>query len=284
MRLAKPIIKNRPNPFLGQLLLAAQKQEFIRIEDKYVISSEYEQDLLERLASHMIPSYLNDDTKYTLIESIYFDSSDFCLFQQHFKKIPERYKLRIRRYAPNGIWENQDLLVELKCKKRGISQKTRFKISTEQLDALCAGKLLMISHECHERNLDLPAGLLKKRIVEVNNLIKRYELRPVMKVGYKRYAFEMGGVRATLDRDLQAHHLYNPSENIKNKIREQSVWERAKKNLKKYNHEKRMVLEIKHSGKIPKWMETYPIMAAKTSFSKYCWGVAGFLSESSLQA
>ncbi|MFN8370726.1 MAG: VTC domain-containing protein [Bacteriovoracaceae bacterium] len=81
--------------------------EFNRIEDKYLVKMDDLNTVLKSLYTHMDPSYLDDVTQFTLIESLYFDSDNLDFYKHHFMDLTKRYKLRTRRYAPNGIWSTE---------------------------------------------------------------------------------------------------------------------------------------------------------------------------------
>ena len=89
---------------------------FARFEQKYFLSAQYATRFKSELAQYMSPSYPLPETHFTGIESVYFDSHDLHIYRMHFAAQAERFKIRLRRYAPNGISDDGSVHVELKSK------------------------------------------------------------------------------------------------------------------------------------------------------------------------
>src|SRR5262245_56004628 len=99
--------------------------KFVRIEDKFLLPSVYENILIQTIAGHMQPSYASSGTDFTLIESLYLDSDNLDFYQDHFTKTSGRAKVRVRKYAPNGVWASGDAFVEAKFKDLEVCTKER---------------------------------------------------------------------------------------------------------------------------------------------------------------
>lgn len=252
-----------------------EQDEFLRIEDKFVLCAEKIHPVLQEMRRKMNPGYPMPGVHFTLVESIYFDGPGFNFFQDHITGLEERYKVRVRRYAPNGEWSEGPFLLEVKCKKVGICKKFRFKISPQDLATLGRGEILNFNSELTELNQGTPTEKLAKRLRKVNQLIQAHELRPVVSVIYHREAFEKGDFRATLDRQITAHPLTPVSIQTKKDLGQMPLWNETKNSLQKYNVQSEAILEVKYLGSIPSWFEQIlqKNELMKTSFSKYCWAM-----------
>lgn len=261
----------------NKIISSVSEGEFKRIEDKFLVSKDMQDLVFKCLSANMDESYFENDTHYTLIESIYFDSSEITLFKDHFNVlIPKRYKMRVRRYGPNGVWNTENYLLEVKSKKEGQCKKVRFTIGQIELDVISGGLQLQFTERLINLNPKMKVETLQKRVNKINELIQKYGLIPSRSVKYKRFAFEKDGFRATIDVDLQEKSLIelggiNPASLIENEI-----WNKATNLVSKFKGEDKFVLELKHGGSIPAWakkmLKEYHI--AKTSFSKYCYFTA----------
>lgn len=260
-----------------EIVSSVNEGEFKRIEDKYLVPRALEQQVFNRLSENMDESYLDTDTHYTLIESIYFDSADVHFFKDHFNSaILKRYKMRVRRYGPNGVWNTENYLLEVKRKKEGACKKVRFTIGQPELDVISAGLQLELTERIISLNSKMKLETLKKRVAKVNELIETYGLVPARSVRYKRYAFEKNGFRATIDIDLVEGPLIDLTKVSEDELLANNIWEKANRLVNKFNGEDKLILELKHGGEIPQWatdmLKEFDIV--KTSFSKYCYFTA----------
>lgn len=250
--------------------------EFNRIEEKYIAPIGQFMGILGALHEHMTPSYLDQGTIFTLIESLYFDSPELDFFHHHMSGQTHRYKLRVRRYAPNGKWSAGTILLELKAKEGEHTKKTRFMLDVANFHRLINGKVICDTGAIRNLNLDLKLELLQKRIDGVNQLINKFSLIPVLSVQYKRYAFERGEFRVTVDQEISVQlkgqsSVHHSVEEIPSRIGAQ----RSEKFADKYRPQTHIVIEIKHQGEIPLYAQEIikEFMLQKAGFSKYCWGL-----------
>jgi len=255
----------------------AKHGKFKRIEDKVLLSQEQAGLLLGDVNRHMKPSYLREGTEFTLISSCYFDGAGLDFFHHHFLKTPKRYKLRVRRYAPNGIWSEEAPLIELKSKEEGISRKRRFSLTRDNYERVMCGKTIHITEELRALNPKAASEKLLKWVTKINGFILEYGLRPVLRVQYKRFAFEAAdGFRLTMDRDLNIEALdFNVSEAARTSLISDEIWGKARVLAAKYDRSRHCVVELKHTGRPPQWVESFlkQRVIEETSFSKYCWAV-----------
>lgn len=249
--------------------------EFKRVEDKFIVSLTEREAVLKKISLNMRPSYPEKSTQFTVIESIYFDSKNLDFFKHDVTDFPTQYKLRIRQYAPNGISNSKlPALLELKRKKGQESKKLRFKIGPMQILGLYQGESLPFNAELIDMNKDISADILKSRLTIMNNLMGEFLLRPVSSISYKRLAFEEGDLRVTIDTDLREKRLVDVFN--RNEFQVFSKLDKTEKMIKKFSAKDCFILEVKHQGNIPQWLEE--ILADrslnKSSFSKYTYFTA----------
>src|SRR5581483_9034919 len=96
---------------------SAEVSLFKRFEDKYIIPKTLRDALEKTLSKHLRPDYPDAKTRYNLMKSTYFDSSDLAMVKHHVSKAASRFKLRTRDYAPNGKLHKSDFTyLEVKAK------------------------------------------------------------------------------------------------------------------------------------------------------------------------
>lgn len=252
---------------------------FERTEDKYLVPRHLYDLFLDLIQERMTACYPIPGTVYTLIESRYYDSPQLLFYQQHFQSLPLRYKLRTRRYGPNGEWQGNVLHLELKAKQDKISKKERLRIGDQELQTLACGNVLCYTPMLREMNLDIKKKRLRKRIEKINGVLDEFAPRPICAVRYVRRAFEDDEVRVTLDCDLRARLVGELNPEAVAEICGGSTWEKMKKMGRKIVDDDHFLLEIKHRGTKPEWLEqllqSYELK--DTAFSKYCYSMTGFI-------
>ena len=125
-------------------------------------------------------------------------------------------------------------------------------------------------------NKDLRGELLRRRAEKVNDLQCKYSLTPSVSVVYRRYAFECDDLRITVDSNIEVDVLQKISREKALLLSSLPLWQKAHGLIEKYDPSKHCVLEVKHQGVIPEWANQLikDLGTKKTSFSKYCWGIA----------
>ncbi len=265
--------------------LETEKDNFVRIEEKYLVSRSNLDFLLEVLENALEPSYPIAGTKYTLIESVYFDSVGLDIFKSHFHSRDSRFKIRTRKYAPNGIWPagekaKEAAHLELKIKEHGVCKKSRFQISPDAERSIKAGKPLSLNRDLEDRNPELKTKSLSKRVDRVNTRVLSFGLKPSSVVTYNRIAYEKNGLRVTIDQDIQTSLLGELSEETQSSIHYDSqLWMQSQNMREQFHNGNDLVLEIKHSGSIPIWVTEMLKLteSKKASFSKYVYSIAEWL-------
>lgn len=256
---------------------------FVRIEDKFLLPRARFESFLEAAEEILRPSYPSNTTRFTRIESIYFDSEELNVYLSHFASGPGRFKLRLRRYFPNGVPYSTETHLELKSKESGISKKARFQVGEFDCAMLQRGMPITVSPELLELNPQMSVEKLTQRAGRVNRLIVQYKLRPKCAIRYTRRAYEEAqtGTRLTIDEKIHYQLLTEVSPEVGEQITHSSIWERAAEMRNRFSRQDILVVEVKHAGQIPasvqKLLDDH--QAIKSKFSKYCYSVTDRLTE-----
>jgi SPX domain protein involved in polyphosphate accumulation len=254
--------------------------EFMRIEDKYLVPNRFLDVLNNVLNRHMKSGFPDKSTQFAMIESLYFDSRNLDFFLHDVANLETRYKLRVRRYAPDGVWAD-GLHLELKRKRGDESRKVRFQVGPEDMAVLNKGGAIPYSAHLAELNPDIDPETLKSRVQKIDELILKYNLVPVRSVTYKRMAYELGDFRVTMDTGLTQAEYSDLDDEFCRGLKLQDFWKNADKLIKKFSVEDSFVLEIKHSGEVPVWMQDVlnGLSLNKTGISKYTYFTARSISQ-----
>lgn len=254
-------------------------ESFVRIEDKYLVPKSFLPQLLKLLRSNLDPSYISDDVKFNMIESLYFDSPSLKVFRDHFKSGISRFKLRLRQYGPNGSFapDTEPSHLEMKQKADGVSRKFRFKVNLKAKLALLAGRTLPADFAQAKKKKEL----ISERCTEVNSAISNFGLRPQAKVTYERQAFERDGLRVTVDDNVRAELLTPLSPELVSELLSSTELERAKEMIGQYSSNV-VIVEVKHAGFTPEWLNNFfaASQTAPASFSKYCYSISQHILQS----
>jgi SPX domain protein involved in polyphosphate accumulation len=267
------LISNRPGK-------SNATDTFSRIEDKFFIPRSRGPELIATLKNRLDSSYPDSATQFNLIESLYFDSGKLDIYRSHFESLDRRFKVRVRRYASNGVWKDDSVHLELKMKEKGVSKKVRFKIGPNECSLLSLGHRIPLSIELMRRNPKQGAITLLKRIAKMNAIIARYGLRPQCRVTYMRQAFERDGLRVTLDDQIRYQILSPIDSPTSSRISRSPAWEKASLMRNNFLRADHLVVEVKHAGTIPSWLQEFLAAtgASKMSFSKYCFTMSEHMS------
>ncbi len=261
-------INARPEP-KSAVSPGASDESFVRIEDKYLVPRDVAPMLIDLLETHLLRDRGNE---FTHIESIYFDSDALDIYKSHFEQLPRRFKLRIRRYAPNGVPLEDANHLEMKLKENGISKKYRFKIGSTDIELLRAAKPIPVSIGLQKLNPQMETKTLLKRLKAVNEAVVQYKLRPMCSVKYVRKGYEKDGFRVTLDDNIRLELLRDVKPQLIEEIGHAPIWEKASSMRETFVKSDSIVLEVKHSNNVPSWMSKFlsDNKIGLVSLSKYC--------------
>jgi hypothetical protein len=234
----------------------------------------------------MAPSYLDPKTQFCEVESIYLDSSSLNSYTSHFQSSEltvrgSRFKIRIRRYFPDGTAEqSQSALLELKQKVfDGVQSKTkkvRFSLGLRDLARLMKGKTVRFVPRLLRLNPGITPAQLFQRLVMINKLIRKHGLKPICRITYVRKAFEASGLRVTYDDRIQYQPLVErPGLLVRPGAMRLEQQERAAQMAEQFKSFDGVVLEVKHGGDVPRWLTDFleRTGSGKISFSKYCFSI-----------
>lgn len=239
-----------------------------RIEDKFVFDLSSLDGIIQTIEDHLKPDYPGRDTTYTLVRSIYLDTPDMTLLHDAINDNEPRYKLRVRCYAPNGVWST-DKYVEVKYKEGEIKKKVRILVDMDGFLKILAGQ--DVPDRIRKLNKDMPSSTYDSTVSLINK-ISSMGVSPVLQVEYKRYAFRGKTARVTVDTKIKAESLaglkhYTPPDDVKPGLNEIG---------KKLSNPTQGVIEIKHAENepVPDWLDSLIKKYKKSSegFSKMIWG------------
>lgn len=270
---------------ISQLTNAQHEQgSFERLEDKYLLTQEQAEALEILLKANLDNASPIPNTDYTIIESVYFDNSKLNVLKEYLAQNTSRSKMRTRRYAPNGNW-GKDIFIEVKAKEDGVSRKSRFQISNTEQSELFMGRTISKTADLSAINKKIEDGKLTKRVKRVNSFIEEMGTVPTCKVTYSRVAYERDSFRVTIDKDIKFESMAGIENGTKEEINAKTGWLGIMRTAQKQFSDRQYILEVKHSGDIPAWMQAFlkENKVQETSFSKYCYGmsfeVSGVLTE-----
>jgi hypothetical protein len=259
---------------------------FERIEDKFFVSRERLEELNALLEKQMAPSYLDPNTRFCGVESIYLDSSNLNSYTSHFRPATSsarggRFKIRVRRYYPDGRADHgQSALLELKQKvfdgEQAKTKKVRFSLGLRDLARLMRGKTVQFVPRLLRLNPSISPVQLFQRLRMINKLIRKHGLKPICRVSYVRRAFEASGLRVTYDDGIRYESLLRaPVMASPTVLMESEQQKRAAEMAEQFRSFDGVVLEVKHGGDVPGWLTSFldRTGSGKISFSKYCFSI-----------
>lgn len=214
---------------------------FKRYEQKYLLTLEQKQRLLEAMQPHMAL----DRYGRTTIRNLYYDTPTYRLIRHSLEKPVYKEKLRLRSYSAAG--EDSCVFVELKKKYKGVVYKRRLLLPRDTAMTWLAGAGPM------------PADSQIAR--EIDYFCRYYsQLKPVVFLSYDREAYYCkagGDFRVTFDDTIlfRRDRLSLGEEPDGTALLPPGT----------------VLMEIKTAGSIPLWM-THVLTRErifKTSFSKY---------------
>jgi len=193
-----------------------------------------------------------------LIDSLYFDTPEFALYQANERQQVDRFKLRIRRYpaTPQG-----PVFLEVKRRVNDIIAKTRGRLPSSEWTAL-------VEDPCAE----IPASIRGQDRAAVERflcLVHTYRARPVALVRYRREAYVSQidqYARVTIDRQICSQR------------RDRVSMEASPTGWLDMDHpgiqqdlSSLTVVELKFTSAVPRWMINLvqSLDLFRSSFSKY---------------
>ena len=194
---------------------------FKRVEDKYFITAEQMQEIIEECSERMKEDFY---FKYR-VHSIYYDSINSDLIIRSLLKPEYKMKLRLRCYGE--ATGHSPVFFETKKKYGNIVYKRRFELDEQEAyDYVDYG----IMHHVKNNTAD-----------EIDYMMKYYNLKPVVRISYDRQCYSAvkeADVRITFD------------SNVKYELNPES--------LKEEGNEKELplgiIMEVKAMDRYPMWL------------------------------
>ncbi len=257
--------------------------EIERIEDKYIIDLADLPAIKAEIDKNLKPAYPDKQTKDVLINTLYLDSPGMDFFKYHVYGMKERIKVRIRKYGPDGKWDNQNNFLEIKEKEHEDVRKSRIQLDDENLKKVRTGLQLKYSDELLKLNEPLYTHTdLKRYIEKYNKIVMKNDLTPILSVTYKRLAYGKGALRVTLDTNITCKSERTVPLSVAYKIKKAVDWKEVKGYGKRYDPKKNAVMEIKHNSKdLPPWLQKLldDRKLEPVKFSKYVYSAYNILSQ-----
>lgn len=226
-----------------------------RHELKYVVSLQQGEDFMRAAADFCRPdTHAGADGFYETL-SIYYDTADLRFYWDRQESVGFRRKVRLRRYAGEGV-EESSLFLEIKEKHKHMVAKKRCVLEPRDAEGQ-----VTLDPSLLELDRLLPLVVPSKGRDEISFLHERLLLRPIVNVRYLRRA--LAGVvdptlRITLDKRLSAS------------LPSVCDYDSASEDF--FLPPSKAVLEIKSERSVPLWLLSLVrrFEFGRTRYSKYC--------------
>jgi hypothetical protein len=257
-----------------------------RQEDKFFLPASKLQKFITLISQKLKEGDIDTSVRYNTNKTIYLDSKDLDSFRDNLESIKPRFKVRIRQYKPNDQEWESTAYIELKIKtEEGITKKTRVRIYSFMISEIEEGKEIK-TDGLEIINKDITKIELWKRLVAINTIIQKYGFKKQVTVEYNRRAFSGKDIRITIDDSLRYHDFRVIDGDTKKAILKSKGWEKIETPADKIKNNDYFILEVKHPGKLPKWLKE-AISETKVKpvrFSKYCSAIATYLKTDNIAA
>lgn len=250
-----------------------------RMEDKYLVARSFLEKLTSTLREHLKEGESDTDARFNYTQTIYLDTPDLDCFREAAAGVKPRFKVRIRRYAPNGGKFEDVAYIELKIKtEEGMTKKTRIRIPRDVILGITNGTFsLNPSEQLINLNRDVPIDVLTQRLQTINSTLKKYGFRHQITVHYERRAYANNDIRVTVDDHIKYMDAANLGD-AKDLIEGTPGFNKMEKLADRVKNTPYIVLEIKHRGVVPTWLKDLckEVKAESVKFSKYATAIVDF--------
>ena len=251
-----------------------------RFEDKYSLRASKLHDFTLKLSQKLKEGDSDTSVRHNRNRTIYLDNRDLDSFRDNIEDVKPRFKVRIRQYKPtNQDWEDT-AYVELKIKnKDGFTKKVRIRIPAALIPYICEGHEIKAGDYLVNLNMDISKIELWKRTLAINTTIAKYNFKKQLVVEYNRRAYSNKEVRVTIDDSLKYYNFSDVEDGLLDSIVESDNWKKNYKNVRKMKANDFFILEVKHCGKVPGWLEDLldENKAKEVKFSKYSAAVITYI-------
>lgn len=223
---------------------------FKRKEQKYLITRQQYEALVQQISPYMRPDKFGIDGRYS-VTSLYFDSDDHQIYFETKNKLKYRQKLRLRVYNDTDI--DGDAFFEVKQKHQKVVNKRRMLLPLKE-----AYKYLAYSDEIPLAEFQTSNTQVLREIHYFRTL---YALKPEMIVSYDRHA-----LHGVYDPDLRItfdSHL---------RCRNEDLHVESGAYGENFIDPNLIVLEVKVSDSVPLWLVRIlqDLNCEQKSASKFC--------------
>jgi len=266
-----------------ELLKSSDTSLFRRFEDKYIIPKALRDELVKTLEKNLKTDYPDNKTKFNLMKSTYFDSSNLDMVKHHMSKATSRFKLRTREYAPDGKLQKTDFaFLEIKAKRDDVTDKFRIRVPKDDMEAFKKGAPITPTVKLAKMNPNIALPDLVKRIIDINQALELFHLRPSCETQYIRRAYTDGavndsGLRVTFDENVKYNVLDVVPSGISSELNKAGEERNSLLNMiESYSPKEHIIVEVKHHGVVPDWLNKFvnDNKLQKATFSKYCYSIA----------
>lgn len=222
---------------------------FRRKEQKYLITMEQYEKLIDKVSSYMRPDKFGQDGKYT-VTSLYFESNDRKIYFETKNKLKYRQKLRLRVYNDTDI--SGMAFFEIKQKHKKVVNKRRALLPLQEAYRYLEKK------EDYIENYETSNAQVLREIDYFRNL---YQLEPEMIVSYDRHA-----LHCLTDSDLRITFDFNLRCRSNDLLLENGPYGNY------FIDPNLVVLEVKVNESVPLWLTRIlqELNCEQRSASKFC--------------
>lgn len=275
-------IKNRKKDLTNNSGPGEDKNPLMnRIEDKFFIPARNLSKLISGIKESLVEGDIDTFVRYNSNQTIYLDNRDLDSFKDNLERIKPRFKVRIRRYNPNGEGWEDVAYVELKIKEDGgYSDKIRIRIPESLINIVCKGKEIKTNDALVKLNLDISKQELWRRVVAINSIISKYGFKKQVVVEYNRRAFSNSKIRITVDDSLRYFDFVEIDEDLAESIKNSDRWKEVQKPINSLHNNDKLILEVKYEDKIPDDIKELleECESEEVKFSKYCAAVVTYIN------
>lgn len=188
-----------------------------RFELKSIVPNHYINHLIADPYSHLNLLFKEDFYKekysFNQISNIYFDNHNCSSFCDSVNNKMTRTKLRLRRYAPDGINENVRFF-EIKKKIQGTTLKSRFAVPEFLIPQILESQDIFLKHISQIKSVNLNPDEIKlnQLIEEVLKYIFQKGFSPTLRTSYKRISYihrQRPSMRLTIDKEIEYQLIKN---------------------------------------------------------------------------
>ena len=182
-----------------------------RFELKSIVPNNFINSLIEDPNSHFNllfkEDFYNEQYSFNQISNIYFDNHTCTSFCDSVNNKTIRTKLRLRRYAPDGINENV-FYFEIKKKIQGTTLKTRFAVPEKLIPHILESKekFREFMPQIKNINIDMDEVKFTKVTDEVIQYLFQEGFSPTLRTSYKRISYvhrQRPNMRLTIDKEIE---------------------------------------------------------------------------------